>query len=178
MRARFAILALGVTLGLIFGVSPAALAEEGPASTPTAPRFELVPAFADDLPISEGSYGPSGTTTSTASTAGSWVCTVYASDPSKFANTIDGEGFQSCSGVGWSPQRITVTIQRYCCFGFWNNRASIDSGYVYVNFVQRDRIYDCTGTGSQLYRVVTGGYAAGGSAFQPVQSANYLRATC
>lgn len=88
------------------------------------------------------------------------------------------KGSRAAPVLGRAPQRITVALQRYCCAGFWNNRAFIDSGYVYVDFVQRDRIYDCSDTGSQLYRVVTGGYAAGGSAFQAVQSENNLRVTC
>lgn len=156
-------------------VSTPAYAEEPPPIGGSAPLVEVVPAFATDLPTAEASYGGGGAGTRAAAT---WNCTAYASDPSKFANTIDGEGFQSCSGVGWSPQRITVVIQRYAYFGFWNNRATIDSGYAYVNFIQRDRIYDCSGTGSQLYRVVTGGFAAGGSASIAVQSLNYLRVTC
>lgn len=149
-------------------------------ATKESPVISLVPAFDNDLPLSGYRLSSSAgvNASSTVTPLAAWVCTVYASDPTKFANTIEGEGFQSCSGTGWSPQRVRVTLQRYLGLGFWNNLTIVDSGYVYVNFVQRDFIYNCSGLGTQTYRVITDGYAAGGAYGASVQSANYLTVTC
>lgn len=158
-------------LSLIAGVGP--LSPAGANSTPAHPAMELVPSFDDDLPRSGETY-----TAETVAGPPPFVCTVHASDPNKFANTIDGEGFQSCAGTGWSPHRLKVTIQRYRALGFWQNRDSVDSGDVFVDFVQRDLIYNSSGAGSQLYRVVSDGWAAGGAFHLAVQSENYLRVDC
>ncbi|MCW4355654.1 hypothetical protein ONR57_20315 [Hoyosella sp. YIM 151337] len=162
-----------ITAAVVLTVSVSAVAYAQPVARSPIGAAELIPAFDPDLPVS-------GTTaySDEMNAQATWVCSVYASDPSSFANTIEGEGWQSCSGFGWQPQRINVVIQRYLGLGFWQNRANQDSGYVWVNFVHRDLIYDCSGTGSQLYRVVTNGYAQGGAYYQPVQSENYLRYTC
>lgn len=140
------------------------------------PNVEVVPAFGKDLPLSGQGYS-SGAGNSLAAVAG-WSCTLYASDPGYSSGTIEGEGFQACAGAGWAPQRIIVTIQRYLGLGFWQNKAQRDSSWVYIDFIHRDLIYGCGGTGSQLYRVLTNGYVAGGSARGIVQSQNYLRVTC
>lgn len=138
----------------------------------------MIPAFDDDLPLSGETFAATAASKSASLAAASWVCSVYASDPTKFANTIEGEGFQSCAGAGWGPQRLKVTIQRYLGLGAWQNKASIDSGNVWIDFVQRDRIYNCAGTGSQQYRVISDGWAVNGAYHLAVQSANYLRVTC
>ncbi len=173
----FAVVALAL-LPVTTIAAPAAAQASVPG--PSQPTVTLVPAFSADLPLSGTSYGP---TTQPGARAGalsaaSWVCSIYASDPTKFANTIEGEGWQSCTGSGWSPQRLKVTLQKYKAFGFWNNLTSRDSGYVYINFVDRNFIYDCSGLGTQTYRVVTDGWAAGGAYHAAVQSLNYLRVSC
>jgi hypothetical protein len=148
-------------------------------STGTKPVVNLIPAFSTDLPLSGASLRPAPSAdVNSAAALASWVCSIYASDPSKFANTIEGEGWQSCTGSGWSPQRLKVTLQKYKGLGFWNNLTVRDSGNAYVNFVHGDFIYDCSGLGTQTYRVVTDGYAVGGLYHKAVQSLNYLRVSC
>ena len=171
----FAVALLAFVPVLVVGHPASAAA----TSTDTKPVATLIPAFSSDLPLSGASYrpAPSADVRSTAALA-SWVCSIYASDPSKFANTIEGEGWQSCTGSGWSPQRLKVTLQKYKGLGFWNNLTVRDSGNAYVNFVHRDFIYDCSGLGTQTYRVVTDGYAVGGLYHKAVQSLNYLRVSC
>ncbi|MFF3671880.1 hypothetical protein [Microtetraspora malaysiensis] len=146
------------------------------AESQAEPTVELIPAFSDDLPLSGAQHGPAAAASEVA--AAPWACTVYASDPSKFANTIGFEDFQSCTGTGWSPQRVKVTLQRYLGAGLWQNKKVVDSGNAYIDFLQRDGIYDCSGTGNEEYRVVTDGYAVNGAYHKSVQSLNYLRVTC
>jgi hypothetical protein len=153
----------------------------GLVATPTAtPRSQLVPAFDHALPTS-GSFGP-GAATSTAATPSaalaSWVCTVYASDPWKSGSEIEGDGWQSCSGTGYAPARIKVTIQRYVGLGIWNNRYQYPGDWTSADFDQATIWYDCSGDGTRTYRIVTDGYAQSGAYHQAVQSLNYLRVSC
>lgn len=62
--------------------------------------------------------------------------------------------------------------------GFWNNLITVDSGYTTLFSVDLFAYYNCQNLGTQTYRVVTDGYAAGGSYHAAVQSAGYLWATC
>jgi len=182
-RASWWLRALSILAGaaavVAVGATPALAAE--PSAPGTTPVIEIVPAFDNDLPLSGLALSATGLQArpnSVVTPAADWVCSIYASDPTKFANTIEGEGFQSCSGINWSPQRVKVTLQRYLGLGFWNNLTIVDSGYVYINFVQRDFIFDCSTQGTQTYRVVTDGFAVGGLYSASVQSLNYLRVAC
>ncbi len=163
----------------ILAVAGGSPAHAAPEPSPR-PEMRLVPAFDNDLPTSglHSSAQATARPNRVATPLASWVCSIYASDPVKFANTIEGEGFQSCSGTGYTPQRVRVTLQRKLGLGFWNNLTIVDSGYVNVGFVQRDFIYDCSSLGTQTYRVVTDGYAVGGAYSSSVQSLNYLTVAC
>lgn len=115
--------------------SPSSSNNESPGEPP---QFSLIPAFDDDLPNVQR-FGPEGALAE--GVGAEWVCSVHAADPVKFANTIEADGFQSCSGTGYAPQRINVVLQEYNGLGFWNNLQNNDSGDVWVNFVQRDFIF-------------------------------------
>ncbi|MBI3430254.1 MAG: hypothetical protein HY050_09435 [Actinobacteria bacterium] len=173
-KLKIATAALVVVSGLLASTPSAG------AATTVSPVVRIVPAFDKDLPLSgyQWTSGASVNASAAITPSAAWVCTVYASDPGRFANTIDGEGFQTCSGTGWSPQRVRVTLQRYLGLGFWSNLTIVDSGYVYVNAVDRNFIYDCSNLGTQTYRVITDGYAVGGAYHASVQSLNYLTVTC
>ena len=177
-RLRTAVVALSMLVPAMVGAAPATAAKPSPADG--RPVITLIPAFDNDLPLSgyqlqaSDQHGTDAAVTPSAE----WVCSIYASDPTKFANTIEGEGWQSCAGSGWAPQLVRVTLQKYMGLGFWNNLTRVDSGWVYIDFVHRDFIYNCSGLGTQTYRVVTDGYAVGGLYGASVQSLNYLRVTC
>lgn len=158
-------------LSLVLLASAASAATPSRSSGPVSP-----PAGApdNDQPKGQADYSGAG---AEQRAAAPWNCTVVTDDPHKFANTIDGEASQFCSGVGWAPQRIVVSIQRLRWYG-WQTVASRDSGDVWVDFVSRDLLYDCGGTGTYTYRVVGTGYAAGGTRSLSVQSQNTLRVAC
>lgn len=115
--------------------------------------------------------------TSGAEPSQAWNCTAYASDPSKVRLQIRGEGSQFCSGVGWSPQKVRVQIQRQRWWG-WQTVSSSESGYQYNDFITRAPAYNCFETGTYAYRIVTTGWVQGGARSVSAQSMNYLRTTC
>ncbi len=117
--------------------------------------------------------------------AADWVCTVYASDPSKTTYqghaSIEGEGSQFCSGSGWENTAIRITIQRYAGVGIWNNKYQWTSPWEGVpegDWIDEFIYYYCSGSGTQTYRVVTDGWAVSGWYTDSVQSLNYLRVSC
>ncbi len=186
-----------LTLSMMVLLTVATPVGAAPSARPT-PDVELIPAFDRDRPIGKLQYdldsvlasaegvvpgekslddaARRSTNVQTAA-APRWVCTIYASDPSRFANTVEGEGAQWCSGSGWWPQKIVVTLQRHRWWG-WQNVNRVESSWAYIYFVHRDFIYNCSGTGTHTYRVVTDGYAEGGYYKASVQSENYLRRSC
>lgn len=167
--------AAAATLIALAAATPAQAATG--AAAPKRPTVTLIPAFDKDLPLS-GAQLHATAKPGTVTPMASWVCSIYASDPTKFANTIEGEGFQSCAGSGWAPQNVRATLQKYKGFGFWNNLTRVEWGYTTIDFIDVNFIYDCSGLGTQTYRVVTDGYAVGGLYSSSVQSLNYLRVSC
>jgi hypothetical protein len=165
-----ATVALAVICGLLSSIPSAS------AATGVRPVFKIIPAFGKDLPLSGSQTSSSTTSSSTTSSAplAAWVCTAYAGDPTLFATTFQGEGFQSCTGSGWSPQKIRVTLKKYMGLSFWNNLVTVDSGYTTNFSVDLFAYFNCQGQGTQTYRVITDGYAAGGAYYAAVQSAGYL----
>jgi hypothetical protein len=144
-------------------------------------QVQLVPAFDHSLPVGTTSIGSGaaqpGALTSATATA-SWVCTIYASDPWFTPPEIEGDGWQSCTGAGYSPTHIKVTIQAYMGLGLWNARYSYTSPWTSSNWDQATVYYNCTGHGRYTYRIVTDGWAQGGLYHSAVQSLNYLQVTC
>jgi hypothetical protein len=145
-RGRAGVGVAGLVLaGLVAtGTAVAAPTDDAPASSTStwAPTMiETIPAFDDDLPKGSVEFGsdsapqtiPGGpaqssggsTVTSTteqgAAATASWVCTVYASDPSISASKVYGSGWQSCSGTGFLQTALKVTIQTYTGLGLWKN---------------------------------------------------------
>lgn len=161
---------------------------------PKAPSLRVVkvsvtPAFDNDLPKGKTTDGPGGVSGKATSAAGitpaaSFVCTIYASDPSVEDGTTSkayvmmGNGLQLCSGAGYANQKITVAIQTYIGLGLWDNRVVVPTAWSSADVVSESAYWDCTGSGTQTYRIVTTGWAASGDYGASVQSENYLRVTC
>lgn len=99
------------------------------------------------------------------------------SDPIRSYYDIQGEGDQICSGTGWSPQRLAISIQRQRWYG-WQTLDTEYTAYTSSYWVSDVMWYDCYNSGTWTYRVIVTGYAAGGRYGKTVQSANYLRTTC
>ena len=186
-------LTIGTALTLTAGSISAAAAS--PGSGPAAPTAKapksvvLVPAFDNDLPKGSGSFSASASASassrSSASTAvaplaaaAAWVCSVYTSDPWLDGVFITGDGTQTCTGVGYAPMKVNVTIQSYGALGFWNNRTAASGSWTAVTMETLQPYYDCSGDGTYTYRLVSDGYAQSGLYHQAVQSLNYLRVTC
>jgi hypothetical protein len=106
-----------------------------------------------------------------------WVCTVYASDPWNSGDEVEGDGWQTCSGAGYAPARVAIKIQRSRWYG-WETMYTYISDWTSANHDEATVWYDCSGEGIHDYRIVTTGYAQGGSYYQDVQSENYLHMNC
>ena len=201
MRSRWTLIALGGALLLaVTGTSTAQADTTGGTSTGNGgnsagpatagsiqstsgqtPTVSYVPAFATDLPKGSSSLGPTSSAASAAvAPAVSWICTVYASDPSRAWHTggdsVQGEGWQSCTGATYWQTALTVTIQRYLGLGVWQNKYQWSSGYTSNPWLERIIWYYCSGTGTETYRIVTDGWQ--GTYHKAVQSLNYLTTTC
>jgi hypothetical protein len=93
-----------------------------------------------------------------------YVCTLGASigwsDP---GYVVEASGSQTCSGSGWSPQRVRVAVQWYLGMGLWSNRARDGSSFANGNhsYVAWNTYYDCGGTGTHTYRAAVDGYTDG-----------------
>lgn len=153
----------------------------------TAPKsVELIPAFDNDLPKGSAPFAPGliagsaslAPTATTQAAAAPWVCSVYASDPWKSGIFITGDGTQTCTGTGYAPAKINVTIQAYKALGFWTNRKVGSGSWSAATQQTLQPYYDCTGDGTYTYRIITDAYAQGGVYTQAVQSLNYLRVSC
>jgi hypothetical protein len=171
-RARVAAVigAAVLAAAVLFIATPAQADPSRPATA------ELVPAFDHDLPTGKATLGP--VADGTLRTAADWICTVYASDPSKDGTTLSGEGWQQCSGSGYQPISLKLAIQKYRGFGLWANLSSYQTPYYYTDWIDITTYTSCAGQGTQTYRVVSTGYAENGAASQAVQSLNYLRVYC
>lgn len=128
------------------------------------------------------SYSGTARAGSTDAPAATFNCTVYTSDPywSDQGYVVGGEGAQLCSGVGYQEQYIEVAIQTYIGLGYWDTRVKVPmENWSASDFVNLDIYWECTGSGTQTYRIVTNGWAANGLYQSPaVVSGNYLRMTC
>ena len=175
-------LALAVATGGILATGPA-LAQDsggraGAADRPsTAVTTQSIPAYDRDLPVGKSALQRSSAASPAAALAAAWVCTVYASDPWKSGSEIEGDGWQSCSGAGYAPSHIKVSIQRSRWYG-WQTMWSYTSPWTSADWDSATVWYDCSGDGTYTYRVVTTGWAQGGQYSQSVQSLNYLRVSC
>lgn len=176
-----ATLALAVVTGGIVAAGPA-LAQDGGgraggADRPsTAVTAQSIPAYDRDLPVGKAAL-PRSSAASPAAALASWVCTVFASDPWKNGSEIEGDGWQSCSGAGYAPSHIKVSIQRSRWYG-WQTMWSYTSPWTSDDWDSATVWYDCSGDGTYTYRVVTTGWAQSGRYSQSVQSLNYLRVSC
>jgi hypothetical protein len=155
------------------------------AASPTAaPIFQLVPAAATDLPIGSLSFTPGASTTPSALAASSpWTCVVFAGDPVDTVvlgrPVIEGSGHQTCTGSGFEETRITIAVQQYRGLGRWAQKVKWDSGYAVAPSLYGSTYWTCAaGSGNQLYRIVTQGFAESGAYSATVQSVNDLRVTC
>jgi hypothetical protein len=110
----------------------------------------------------------------------SWNCTVYAGDPTWSTKNIviDAEGTQICSGNGWAPQRVRVTLQTYKGLGIWQNRNQNGTPFRNAQIVDYILSTVCKGWGTQTYRTVVDGYEQNGNYHQAVQSGGQPRLTC
>ncbi|MBK8469536.1 MAG: hypothetical protein WAR57_10375 [Candidatus Phosphoribacter sp.] len=107
-----------------------------------------------------------------------FVCHVYAGDPYfEGGDTVTGWGYQSCSGSGWAPQNVQITIQRYRWWG-WQNVARNQSGWNYAQFDEVHSQYYCVGSGTYDYRVVNDAWVTGGAQMVTAQSTHYYQVTC
>jgi hypothetical protein len=171
---KIATAALAVICGLLSSMPSAS------ATTDVTPVFTTVPAFDHDLPLA-GNQISSGTSSSASTATASatyWICTDYAGTPNVSYGAVYGEGHQSCSGSGWTPQEIRVTIQRYLGLGYWASLATTDSGPVFSYYIDEIALYNCSRLGTQTYRTVLDAYVANGTYHQASESGTYLRATC
>ncbi len=179
--------ALMVLCGALIALPSVANAAPEHAASVQRATVTFVPAFAHDVPMGRASFGPGASTGKgggVVPAAAPWVCTVYASDPYEAVNpanqnAIWGDSQNFCSGSGYQPIHLEQVIQQYRGLGIWANKATHTTGYVYADYQSYDGYWTCAaGTGNQLYRVITYGYAEGVNAQQNVQSQNYLRVTC
>lgn len=167
----------------------------------------LLPAFTSDVPTNEASVDTNdGSSPDPAGSVGDgagdgqssiaqnsvvqaaaalpWVCTVVASDPTKELVSghwsIKGSGSNFCSGSGYQPLTMKITVQQYRSFGIWASKYSMTRG---PEFGVNDQWgwaawYCASGTGKQTYRIITDGWADGAMYHKAVQSGNYLRVYC
>lgn len=187
----------GVTTGLAF-LLPGTLLPA--ASTPSPVKqgvVRAVPAWDNDIPIIDGptisfssdptiktlatrtnsAAGPSGL----GAAAPPFLCHVYAGDVyfrSGPPPTIEGWGYQSCTGSGWAPQNIQITIQRYKGYGFWQNVLQDQTGYTYNAYDSMTKYYSCQGTGDWDYRTVIDAWVSGGAQVAHGQSRLYYEVIC
>ncbi|MCW2542412.1 MAG: hypothetical protein JWN95_4137 [Frankiales bacterium] len=183
-----------VVLGAaVFG---AAMLNASPVSAaPGRPPLavQLVPSFTKDLPVGHTTVRAQARSVATKQsktrsavvTAATvpWVCSVYASDPYKSSEggkqVIEGHGWQSCTGYGYHNTKLQITVQQYRGLGIWADKYTYNSAWGYSAWLEHWVWWNCAkGTGNQLYRIVTRGYAQSGAYSQGVQSQNYLRVTC
>jgi hypothetical protein len=105
---------------------------------------------------------------------------VKAGDPYWYLKYTDvgGTGSQSCTGTGWKPQRVRVAIETYSGFGIWKIEIRDGDAFTDNNPISYPLTWDCRGSGTQTYRTVVDGYAAGGGSSASVQSGSQPRFTC
>lgn len=176
---RTAAVALATAAAVVVGAT-AATATPRTSGAHAPMSVSLVPAFSNDLPkgsaelsLLAGGQRAAGVTPNAA-----WVCSIYTSDPWKSGIWITGDGTQTCTGAGYAPMKVNVTIQVYKGLGFWNNRVKSQGSWTSANQETLQPWYDCSGDGTYTYRIVTDGYAQSGMYTQAVQSLNYLRVAC
>lgn len=185
--ASLCLMSLGIPAATASGGVPGGNGAPGTAAdssaAPANAQVEYVPAFSNDLPTGQADLTAADSKKPSAGVtpAVSWICTVYASDPRvaihNSRQSIEGEGWQSCTGSTYWLTAIKVTVQKYKGLGFWNNLYQYNSGYTSEAWLERIVWWYCTsGNGWQTYRIVTDGYQ--GTYHQAVQSLNYLRAYC
>lgn len=182
MRRRLAFFGL-LTAGML-AVNLAVPTAASPADS--SPKIEKIPAWSHDLPIGKAEYHPKAVEPkgATADKTGvykiyPWKCSVYASDPWQVGRSVGGEGSQICSGSGYLQTLLQVTIQRYLGLGFWQNvRGPVSTGYTNKYWLDMTLYYNCSGTGSEEYRVISDGYAVYGRYHLAVQSQTYWRFIC
>jgi hypothetical protein len=176
-----------VALGAIFTastLSPVPQQEGDQPHTGNGPNIQYVDAFTDDFPIGNVTMAqmPDGRVVSNPSPASnqlaSWVCTVHASDAWKVSSTIYGDGWQGCSGTGYEQTALRVTLQRYAGLGIWNNRVQEDVGFSNSDWISKSISYNCSGTGTETYRILVDGWAVYGLYKETAQSSKYLIMTC
>lgn len=97
--------------------------------------------------------------------AAAWHCYMYVSNP-KFVRYsgvkhIHGVGRQWCTGSGYVPQGVRLTLQRYRAFGIWRNVHRSTLAWSRSYFVESQPPWPCTGAGSEKYRWVIDGFAQG-----------------
>ena len=139
-----------------------------------------------NVPVHSFSYGPgtslaaakkNGVSQINATAAAPWVCTVFASDPYKNSiGEIAGDGWQSCAGAGYAPQRITLSIQKNELGVVWKSEYTYKTGSTSSDWMEASAYTKCGSTGK--YRIVTTGYAEGGAYLQSVQSLNDEQIKC
>lgn len=168
-RRSVAIFTFAITVSL--GVPAYAAADAGPtggswdssnsgSALPDANvsnmQIRYVPAITDDLPTGSATLGPPSVGSASAAVlsdsaslaAVSWICSVYASDPRiaihNSRQSVQGEGWQSCTGATYWQTAIKVTVQKYWGLGLWNNLYLYDSGYTSKPWLERIVWWYCT----------------------------------
>lgn len=177
--AAAALLAAAITsIGL---TGPAASAASISASAgPTSQQFA---APDDGIPHGSATYtngqdqtGSTATVApdSTNSPAATWVCTVYADNPSLSGYIISGSASQICSGTGFAAERVSGYLQRLRWYG-WEDMDSESGSWGSANISEVYLEYDCEGDGEYTFRVLSVGEANGGLYTASAQSATQLR---
>ncbi len=108
------------------------------------------------------------------------VCTVFASDPFQDGRFVGGEGSQTCSG-DFLEQQVSVVIQQHRALGLWRDKQRKTSAWSTQDFIDIRVFWECRGSGSQLYRIITDGKFRGADGrihTGSVQSENPQRFEC
>lgn len=182
MRLRPKLLTFAIVTMLIFVASTStAKADETPDNGKSR-IIKVEEATSEDFPTGEVTFGGSDASTSSdesgASAATPWVCTVTASDVSSNGYTIArATGTQFCSGSGYMPIKVKISIQQQRWYG-WASVLTQSTPYLNTGGVEAVARYDCAGDGADVYRALVTGYAKGGANSKTVQSSNYITIIC
>ena len=111
--------------------------------------------------------------------SGGYVCTVYASDPYKTNQDINGNGWVICNG-DFVSVRLTVAVQRHLFLRWWKTLASVRTPFTTSGYAT-DTVFAYCVNGTHAYRIVSTAEVIendGGSVLYRVKSEDELRTPC
>ncbi len=88
-----------------------------------------------------------------------------------------GDGDQVCSGSGYTPTKVNISIQKRFALVTWQTLSTWSSGWENEADIYGEAAEKCQ-SGTITYRIVTTGYAEGGNAEGQDKSLNYLQVKC